>query len=96
MSLVFVSTAPVAEPSVVTFTVPLDICTIVDTVVTLYSSSGDFRPPCAARVFASRCRVVVFSPGGAYDSVWDSVVPISGNFAINYFQYQVDVGVSAC
>ena len=45
MSLVFVSTAPVAEPSVVTFTVPLDICTIVVTVVTLYSSSGDFCGP---------------------------------------------------
>ena len=32
--------------------------------------------------------VVVVSPGGAYDSVWDSVKPISGNYAINYFQYQ--------
>ena len=29
---------------------------------------------CAARVFASRCRVVVVTPGGAYDSVWDSVL----------------------
>ena len=81
MSLVFVSTAPVAEPSVVTFTIPLDICTIVVTVVTLYSSSGRLlRPPCAARVFASRCRAVVFSPGGAYGSlgtVWCRFLEIS-------------------
>ena len=40
--------------------------------------------------------MVVVSPGGAYDSVWDSVKPISGNYALNYFQYQEDVGVSAC
>ena len=55
----FVFTAPVAEPTVMSFTVPLDDCTIVATtiVVTSYSSS----PECsaAARVFASRCRVVV-------------------------------------
>ena len=54
-----VFTAPVAEPTVMSFTVPLDFCTIVATtfVVTSYSSS----PECsgAARVFASRCRVVV-------------------------------------
>ena len=55
----FVFTAPVAEPTVVSFTVPLDDCTVVATtiVVTSYSSSADCSG--AARVFASRCRVVV-------------------------------------
>ena len=33
-----------------------------------------------------------FTPDGAYDSVWDSVRPMTGKFSINYFQYQVDVG----
>ena len=28
----------------------------------------------AAGVFASRCRMVVVTPGGAYDFVWDSVL----------------------
>ena len=55
----FVFTAPVAEPTVMSFTVPLDDCTIVATtlVVTSHSSS----PECsgAARVFASRCRLVL-------------------------------------
>ena len=32
-----------------------------------------------------------FTPGGAYDSVWDSVKPMTGNYLINYFQYQEDV-----
>ena len=74
-----VSTAPVAEPTVMSFTVPLNGWTIVghyyccDLVL--------FVGRCLATgVFASRCRlVVVFSPGGAYDSVWDSVKPIAGN-----------------
>ena len=57
-----VFTAPVAEPTVMFFTVPLDGCTIVATVVTPYSSSADgpvSAAPCAAGVFASRCRVLV-------------------------------------
>ena len=54
-----VFTAPVAEPTVMFFTVPLDGCTIVATVVTPYSSSADSRPLFAAGVFASRCRVLV-------------------------------------
>ena len=33
-----------------------------------------------------------FTPDGAYDSVWDSVMPMTGKYSINYFQYQVDVG----
>ena len=53
-----VSTAPVAEPTVMSFTVPLNGWTIVatTTVVTLCSSSADCL---ATGVFASRCRLVV-------------------------------------
>ena len=55
---IFEFTAPVAELSVVSFTVPLDGWTIAATaaVVTSCSSSADFP---AAGVFASRCCVVV-------------------------------------
>ena len=28
---------------------------------------------------------------GAYDSLWDSVKPMTGDYTINYFQYQEDV-----
>ena len=34
----------------------------------------------------------VFTPGGAYDSVWNSVKPMTGKYFINYFQYQEVVG----
>ena len=55
---IFVFTAPVAEPTVMSFTVPLNGCTIVATafVVTSCSSSA---AQCAAGVFALRFRVVV-------------------------------------
>ena len=33
----------------------------------------------------------VFTPDGAYYFVWDSVRPMTGKYAINYFQYQEDV-----
>ena len=33
-----------------------------------------------------------FSPGGAYDSVWDSVKPMTGKYFFNYFQYHEFVG----
>ena len=33
-----------------------------------------------------------FSPDGTYDSVWDSVKPVTGNYFFNYFQYQEFVG----
>ena len=61
-TLVF--TAPVAEPTLMSFTVPLNGCTIVPTatVVTSCSSSADCpdsAAQCAAGVFASRCRLVV-------------------------------------
>ena len=41
-----------------------------------------------------RCRCVVMTCGGrsfspdAYDSAWDSVLPMKGEYTINYFQYQ--------
>ena len=59
-----VSTAPVAEPTVMSFTVPLNGWTIVatTTVVTLCSSSADCL---ATGVFASRCRLVV-----VFHSLW--------------------------
>ena len=63
----FVFTAPVAEPIVMSFTVPLDGYTIdaTATVVASYSSSADCpgsaAPLCCERVSASRCRVVVDS-----------------------------------
>ena len=76
----FVFTAPFAELTVMLFTVPLDDCTIVATATVVPSCSSTADCP-AAGVFASRCRVVVggFSRDVAYDSVWDSVLPMRGN-----------------
>ena len=45
-------------------------------------------------MFTLRYRVVVVFPGGAYDSVWDSVLPMTGNFPL--FPVPVDVGCVAC
>ena len=78
--------------------VPLDGCTIVATtiVVTSYSSSpecsGSAAPWCCENVCVAMSCGGGFTPGGAYDSVWDSVKPMTGNYLINYFQYQEDVG----
>ena len=44
---------------------------------------------------AMSCGGGFFTPDGAYDSVWDGVRPLTGN-SLLYFQYQEDVGVSAC
>ena len=97
-----VFTAPVAELTVMSFTVPLDGCTIVATtiVVTSYSSSADCpdsaAPLCCGSVcVAMSCGGGFFTPGGAYDSVWDSVKPMTGKCFFNYFQYQEFVG-SVC
>merc|ERR1712136_313693 len=94
-----VSTAPVAEPTVMSFTVPLKGSTIVATaaVVTTCSSSADCTdsaaPMCSGGVcVAMSCGGGSFSPDGAYDSLWDSVKPMKGKYTINYFQYQEDVG----
>ena len=55
---IFEFTAPVAELSVVSFTVPLYSLTIVATAIVVTSCSSSADCP-AAGVFASRCRVVV-------------------------------------
>ena len=87
----FVFTATVAEPTVMSFTVPLNGYSIVAT--------ATFMTSCFCGLFVLReClrRDVVrwwfFTPGGAYDSVWDSVRPMTGKYTINSFQYQEDVG----
>ena len=41
---------------------------------------------------AMSCGGGSFTPDGAYDSLWDSVKPMTGKYTINYFQYQDDVG----
>ena len=33
-----------------------------------------------------------FTPGGAYDSVWDSVKPMTAKYIVYCFQYLEDVG----
>ena len=83
----------VAEPTVVSYTVPLGGCTIVAiaTVVTSCSSSTDC--PGSAALFcwgvcvAMSCGGGFLTPDGAYDSVWDSVKPVTGNYFFNYFQF---------
>merc|ERR1719374_428293 len=94
-----VSTVPVAEPTVVSFTVPVQGSTIVATtsVLTACSSSADCTdstaPMCSGGVcVAMSCGGGTFAPDGAYDSLWDSVKPMKGKYTINYFQYQEDVG----
>ena len=80
------------------FTVPLDGCTIVATtsVVTTYSSSADCpgsaAPFCCWSVCVAMSCGGGFTPGGAYDSVWDSVKQMAGKYLIYYFQYQEVVG----
>ena len=76
------------ELTVVSFTVPFYGWTIVATatVVTSHSSLGDCP---AARVYASAMSCGGgFIPGGAYDSVWNSVKPQTGKLFFIYFQYQ--------
>ena len=95
------SSAPVAEPTVASFTVPLDGCTIVATtsVATTFSSSAD----CPGSAAPWRCENVCvamscgggFTPGGAYDSIWDSVMPMTGNFAFSS-SIKLSSGVYAC
>ena len=83
----FVFTATVAEPTVMSFAVPLNGYSIVATATVVTT--------CFCGLFVLwEClrRDVVwwwfFTPGGAYDSVWDCVRPMTGNYLLNYFQYQ--------
>ena len=88
----------VAELNVVLFTVPLVGSTIVATAtgVTSYSSSADCfgsaAPLCCESVCVAMSCGAGFTPGGAYNSVWDSVMPMTGNYFFNYFQYEEVVG----
>ena len=84
-----------AEPTVMLlFTVPLNGYTIVATafIVTPYSSSAQpcLRGPTCRRsvCVAMSCVGGFFSPGGAYNSVWDSVKPL-------VFQHHLSTGCPA-
>ena len=83
-TLVF--TAPVAEPTVVSYSVPLVGCTIVAiaTIVTLCSS---------ARRDVVACGGGFLTPDGAYDSVCDIVRPMTG---IRYQLFPVSRGRWVC
>ena len=96
---IFVFTAPVAEPTVLSFTVPLNGCTIVATatVVTSCSSSADCpgsaAPMCCGGVcVAMSCGGECFSPDGAYDFAWDSVKPMKGSTPSIPSSTLIDVG----
>ena len=91
------------EPTVMSFTVPLNgyIIVATATVVTSYSSSADcpgsVAPMCCGGVcVAMSCGRGGFTRDGAYDFVWDSVRLMTGNYTKYYFQYQEDGGVFAC
>ena len=91
-------TAPFAEPTVMSFTVPLYgyIIVAIAVVVTPFSSLADGPDSACGGVYvAMSCGGGFFTPDAAYDSVWDSVKPMTGNF-FNYFQYQGIVGCVAC
>ena len=85
------------------FTVPLDGCTIVatTTVVASCSSSADCpgsaAPMCCGSVcVAMSCGGGFFTPGGAYDSVWDSVKPMAGNASSIISSTKTSLGVYVC
>ena len=93
------STAPVAEPTVMLFAVPLSVSIIAATATAMTTclSSADCSdsaaPMCSVDVcVAMSCGDGSFSPDGAYDSLWDSVKPMKGKYIINCFQHQEDVG----
>ena len=88
----FVFTAPVAEPTVVSFTVLLNGWTIAATATVVISCSTSADMCCGSVCVAMSCGGGFFTPDGAYDSVWDSVKPMTGKFFFNYFQYQEVVG----
>ena len=50
------------------------------------------RLPCCGGVSVAMSFGGGFTPGGCYDSVWDSVKPMTGKFIVYCFQYQEDVG----
>ena len=85
-----VSTAQVAEPTVMLFTVPLSdsIIAATATAVTTCLSSADCSdsaaPMCSVNVcVAMSCGGGSFSPDGAFDSLWDSVKLMKGKYTSN-------------
>ena len=77
------STAPVDEPTAMSFTIPLTGNTIVATaaVVTTYSASADCAdsatPTCSGDICVMMsCGGGSFTPDGAYDSLRDNVKPM--------------------
>ena len=79
------STAPIDEPTAMSFTIPLTGSTIVATVdvVTTCSTSADYTdsstPTCSGSVcIAMSCGGGSFNPDGAYDPLWVNVKPTMG------------------
>ena len=93
-------TAPVAEPTVVSFTVPLFFyfrchCNWCDLVLFVGRLLAQW-PLGAASVSASRCRVVVVLLLVVFtDSIWDSVMPMTGNFLF-ISSIKLSSGMYAC
>ena len=86
------STAPVTELAVMSFTVPLTGYTSDATATVVASFSRRQIPCCGGVCVAMSCGGGFFSPGSASDSIWDSVKPMTGNYFFNYFQYYQFVG----
>ena len=61
----------------------------LDTKHTIYELSLPSERGCSVSM---SCGGGGFPPDGAYDSVWDSVKPVSGKYFFNYFQYHEVVG----
>ena len=61
----------------------------LDTKHTIYELSLPSERGCPVSM---SCGGGGFLPDGAYDSVWDSVKPVSGKYFFNYFQCQEAVG----
>ena len=83
-------TAPVAELYVVSFTVPFNGWTIAATAIVVISCSSSADMCCGSVCVAMSCGGG-FTADGTYDSVWDSVKPVTGNSSY-YFQYHGFVG----
>ena len=84
------------------FTVPLDgyIIVATATVVTSYSSSADCPGSvalcCGGVCVAMSCCGGGFTRDGAYDFVWDSVRPMTGNTLSIISSIKRTLGVFAC
>ena len=97
-----VSTAPAAEPAVMSFTVTLTVSTIDATaaVGTTCFASADCTdsatPMCSAGAcVAMSCDGGSFTPDGAYDSLWVAM-PMKGNTPSFTSSIKRTLGASAC